>query len=235
MRHFKAVFSVTRAQFARLRQRLSVLAAYLGAGRAGRKRSVADPAALQHFLDSRASLVAQTTLYGYLRTRAGTRYPMLFENDAYVVSINHAKWQMWLACLSDLSVFAGALLARRSHAGPTHAGEAVRCAVEAILQRTGTPDDSGPLFARSAKAVRARLSRCEWHTLDDDEATFTESPEALVRHAPIIAELMALDEEIVRNSVRFRWQEVRRELRATLDADAILVAPLPNDGVADTD
>ena len=216
------MLSVTRVQFARLRRRLSVLAAYLGAGRAGRRRSVAGPAALQHFLDSRASLVAQTTLYGYLRTRAGTRYPVLFENDAYVVSINHAKWQMWLACLSDLSVFAGALLARRSRAGAAPAGAAVRSAVEAILERTGTPDDSGPLFARGAESVRARLRRCEWHRLDDDESTFTESPEALVRHAPIIAELMALDEEIVRNSVRFRWQEVRRELRATLDADAVL-------------
>ena len=199
-----------------------MLAAYLGAGRASRKRSVAGVADLQHFLDSRASLVAQTTLYGYLRTRAGMRYPVLFENDAYVVSINHAKWQMWLACLSDLSVFAGALLARRSPARAAPAGAVVRCAVEAILERTGTPHDSGPLFARSAEAVRARLSRCEWHALDDDETTFTESPEALVRHAPIIAELMALDEEIVRNSVRFRWQEVRRELRATLDADAVL-------------
>ena len=216
------MLSVTRVQFARLRRRLSVLAAYLGAGRAGRKRSIAGPAALQHFLDSRASLVAQTTLYGYLRTRAGTRYPVLFENDAYVVSINHAKWQMWLACLSDLSVFAGALLALRSQAGPALAGAAVVDAVEAILERTGTPEDSGPLFAGTAQAVRDRLRRCEWHTLDDGEATFTESPEALVRHAPIIAELMALDEEIVRNSVRFRWQEIRRELRATLDADAVL-------------
>ena len=33
---------------------------------------------------------------------------------------------------------------------------------------------------------------------------------------------MALDEEIVRNSVRFKWQEIRRELRAKLDADAVL-------------
>ena len=216
------MLSVTRVQFARLRQRLAVLAEYLGAGRAGRKRSVAGPAALEHFLDSRASLVAQTTLYGYLRTRAGMRYPVLFENDAYVVSINHAKWQMWLACLSDLSVFAGALLARRSQAGPAAAGTVVTSAVEAILERTGTPEDSGPLFARGAESVRARLRRCAWHTLDDDESTFTESPEALVRHAPIITELMALDEEIVRNSVRFRWQEVRRELRATLDPDAVL-------------
>ena len=225
-----------RTPFADLRRRLSVLAAYLGAGRTGRRRAVADVAALRHFLDSRASLVAQTTLYGYLRTRAGTRYPILFENDAYVVSINHAKWQMWLACLSDLSVFAGGLLAHRSRAAPEAAGAVVRRAVEDVLEGLGTPGDAGPSFARGAEAVRSRLHRCDWPALIEGEdasaggdgmfaggeAVFTESPEALVRHAPIIAELMALDAEIVRNSVRFRWQEIRRELRAALDADAVL-------------
>ena len=206
----------------RLRQGMSVLAEYLGAGSAGRRRTIADIAALRHFLDTRASHVAQTTLYGYLRTRAGTRHPVLFEDDAFVVSINHAKWQMWLACLSDLSVFAGGLLARRSRAGAAAAGTAVRRAVDEILVHTGTPDDSGPLFAEGAEAVRSRLARCRFDAIGDDESAFTASPEALVRHAPIIPELMALDEEIVRNSVRFRWQEIRRELRATLDADAVL-------------
>lgn len=205
----------------RLRRRMSVLAEYLGAGGAGRKRTIADAAALRHFLDTRASHVAQTTLYGYLRTRAGTRHPVLFEDDAFVVSINHAKWQMWLACLSDLSVFAGGLLARRSQAGAA-ASAAVQRAVDDILERTGTPDDSGPLFAEGAQALRNRLDRCRFDAIGDDESAFTASPEALVRHAPIIPELMALDEEIVRNSVRFRWQEIRRELRSTLDADAVL-------------
>ena len=208
-----------------------MLAEYLGAGTAGRKRTIADVAALRYFLDTRASHVAQTTLYGYLRTRAGTRYPVLFENDAFVGSINHAKWQMWLACLSDLSVFAGGLLARRAAvvSDSEVAGAVARRAAREILDRTGTPDDAGPLFPQEAEAVRDRLGRCDWDSLarggsdlDSVEAVFTESPEALVRHAPIIAELMALDAEIVRNSVRFRWHEVRRELRAGLDADAIL-------------
>ena len=218
---------MNQSVLARLGRGLSVLAEYLGAGGTGRKRTVADVAALRHFLDTRASHVAQTTLYGYLRTRAGTRYPVLFENDAFVVSINHAKWQMWLACLSDLSVFAGGLLTHRSRAGPAAAGAVVRRTVGAILEHAGIPDDSGPLFAREAEAVRSRLGRCDWRALADDESAFTASPEALVRHAPIIPELMALDEEIVRNSVRFRWQEVRRELRATLDADAVLGRTAP--------
>ena len=206
----------------RWRRRLSLLSDYLGWGRAGRKRTVADPAALQRFLDSRASHVAQTTLYGYLRARSGTRFPVLFENDAYVVSINHAKWQMWLACLSDLSIYAGGLLAIRSGAPSEEVGAVVRRAVADLLEHTGIPDDSGPPFAHGAASVLERLNTCEWHAIADDDAVFTESPEALVRHAPIIRELMALDEEIVRNSVRFRWQEVRRELRATLDADSLL-------------
>ena len=206
----------------RLRKGASALAEYLGAGPKGRKRTVADAAALQHFLDSRASLVAQTTLYGYLRTRAGLRFPVLFEDDAFVVSINHAKWQMWLACLSDIAVYAGGLLGCRSRAGHAAAGALVQRSVDGILKRTGTPADSGPLFAAGAQAVCERLHRCAWHTLADDETAFTASPEALVRHAPIVPELMVLDEEIVRNSVRFRWQEVRRDLRARLDAEAIL-------------
>ena len=186
----------------------------------GRRRTVA--AALELFLDTRASLVAQTTLYGYLRTRAGTRFPVLFEDDAFVVSINHAKWKMWLVCLSDIAVYSGDCSAAVPELAPRR--PAGSCGVRPMRSwsGTGTPDDSGPLFAAGVEAVRERLGRCEWHALADDEAAFTASPEALVRHAPIIPELMVLDEEIVRNSVRFRWQEVRRELRARLDADAVL-------------
>jgi hypothetical protein len=57
-----------------------------------------------------------------------------------------------------------------------------------------------------------------------DEAAFTESPAGLVRWAPVIDELKQLDEEIVRNSVRFRWQEVRRDFARHLDARAMLGA-----------
>ena len=205
-----------------LPRRVAVLATYLGAGGAGRKQTISDEVALQQFLDTRASHVAQTTLYGYLRARSGTRFPILFENDAYLVSINYAKWQMWLACVSDLSVYAGGLLALRSQAPPDLVGTVVCRAVQAILDRTGVPPDSGPAFADGVATVLERVRTREWHALSDDEAEFTASPEALVRHAPIIPELMALDEEIVRNSVRFRWQEIRRELRTTLDAEAVL-------------
>jgi hypothetical protein len=187
-----------------------------------RNARIGDRAALQRFLETRANLVAQTTLYGYLRTRAGMRYPQLFDDEVFVRSINVAKWQLWLACLADLAVFAGGLLASRSNARPEAVGELMRAVVDAVLAGTGIPAESGSDFVSGAQQVRARLALCDWLNVPDDDTPFFESPAALVRYAPILEELMQLDAPIVRNSVRFGWQEIRRELRRDLDAAAVL-------------
>lgn len=200
----------------------STIRDYLGIGRRRRLVPITDRQGLKWFLETRASHVAQTSLYGYVRTRAGMRYPELFDDDGFVGSINIAKWQMWLACLSDISVYAGGLLARDGPRAAAQAGPLVRAAVAEILAGTGTPADSGPAFADSARAVLQRIDSCDWAAVPDDGGAFTESPPALVRWAPIVDELKQVDEPIVLNSVRFRWQEVRRDLRQTLDAAAVL-------------
>jgi len=58
----------------------------------------------------------------------------------------------------------------------------------------------------------------------DDEVAFAESPTALVYWAPIVDDLKALDEAIVRNSIRYRWHEVRRDLHKNLDAAAVMAS-----------
>ncbi|MDH3335917.1 MAG: hypothetical protein OEL50_04660, partial [Rhodospirillaceae bacterium] len=54
------------------------------------------------------------------------------------------------------------------------------------------------------------------------ESAFYPSLAALVEWAPIADELKALDEEIVRNSMRFKWKKVRDDLDQLLDADAVM-------------
>jgi hypothetical protein len=56
----------------------------------------------------------------------------------------------------------------------------------------------------------------------DKEAAFTESPKSVIKWAPIADEMKRLDEEIVLNSVRFHWQEIRRAFAAHIDAQGVL-------------
>jgi hypothetical protein len=189
-----------------------------------RRKRIASAADLRQFLDSRASYVAQTTLYGYLRGRSGARFPELFANDKFLQSINIAKWPIWLACLSDLSVYAGGLLAQRSGASQAEVAGTMDSVVEAILLATGVPREAAPEFPQLADEVRSRVRTCVWSSVPDDSTSFTESPEALVRWAPVVDEYKDLDRPIVVNSVRFGWQDVRRDLRRLLDAKAVLGA-----------
>jgi len=193
-------------------------------GSLGRRRSdpIHDVSGLGHFLETRASYVAQTSLYGYLRTRAGMIYPQLFDDDAFVRSINIAKWHVWLACLSDLSIYAGGLVAQRSQAASSDVGALMEKLVASIPDVMRTPADADAEFPAHAKRVLARLANCEWDSVTDDETPFCESPAALIRWAPVVENLKELDEAIVKNSVRFRWQEIRRDLRRDLNAEAVL-------------
>ncbi len=205
-----------------------ILKDYTGAtGGRGRSGRLEHPVALGEFLDSRASHVAQTALYGYMKTRAGTRFPALFDDPVMLASINIAKWQIWLACLSDLAIYSGILVRLRTDASAARIRTLLGPVVVAVLFRTGIPEDAGDEFPATARRVVARITAFDFDDLDalaDDDSAFTESPRALVYWSPIADELKNLDVEIIRNSVRFRWQEVRRELRKRLRAAALVAA-----------
>lgn len=188
-----------------------------------------DPDRLRQFLESRASHVTQTSLYGYLRTRAGSRYPQLFANDNFAKAINAAKWNIWLASVSDLSIYAGGLMAKARPDEQSEVARLMNMVVDRILQ-AGPPAEADSEYPLLAAGVRNRVASCHWDTVTDTEAAFAESPEAVVRWAPIVDQLKELDADIVRNSVRFRWQEVRRELRQQLDADSLLARAGTGDG-----
>jgi hypothetical protein len=194
----------------------------MGLGRDAQPEPIDSAESLARFLDKRASFVAQTSLYGYLRTRAGMRYPDLFDDDPFVESINIAKWHLWLDCVSDLAVYAGSRLAQHAPRELPRVARMMLATLDHVLAQAGTPAEAGSEFATHAARVRNRVVRTDWLAVGPHEAAFTESPTGLVRWAPVKDELKELDEEIVRNSVRFRWQEVRSEFARHLDAQALL-------------
>ena len=48
-------------------------------------------AALERFVGERAAFVAQTSLYGYLKTRMGMKFPRYFEDPGFAALIRTAR------------------------------------------------------------------------------------------------------------------------------------------------
>jgi hypothetical protein len=195
---------------------------YVGMGKNQQTQFITDRDSLSTFLSTRASHVAQTSLYGYLRTRAGTRFPEMFENPDILKSINIAKWHIWLACVSDLSLFTGQCLYQSGKLDAKVIQQILPAVLQQVLDETGEPNEAGPDFASARDKIKQRVAGCDWTQERDDDSLFSASPEALFYWSPIADELKQRDESIVRNSIRYRWIEVRRSARQMLDCDALL-------------
>jgi hypothetical protein len=57
------------------------------------------------FIQQRSAYVTQTTLYGYLKTRIGTRYLSMFEDKVFSESIDIAKWNIYVTALADCTLY----------------------------------------------------------------------------------------------------------------------------------
>ena len=49
---------------------------------------------LADYIEKNAAYVSQVTLYTYVKARAGTQYPKLFENDDFLTSLRIARWHI---------------------------------------------------------------------------------------------------------------------------------------------
>lgn len=192
-------------------------------GLARRSDPVTSPEDLRRFVEQRSKYMAQTTLYGYLKTRAGTRYVSLFEDDVFVESINIAKWEIYLACVSDLTVYAAA---RLGHTAGASAEEMTAIASQLVTALCDREDEAGaafrPRFDKARDAFRIRAAGTDWSAVDDREAAFSRSPQALVDWAPVAPQLKEFDTEIVVNSMRFKWKYVRDEARTLMRGHDII-------------
>ena len=166
------------------------------------------------FVESRSAYVGQTSLYGYLKTRMGTRYTELFQDDVFVASINHAKWHVYGACISDLTVFTvHHVSAATGELADEQCNAMANGCFETILSRSFDDDLAVEAGGAARAAFSERLSQLSWSSLSGPQDEFVASPAELVRRAPVTPEFMLEDEEIVVNSILFRWRDVRQQFR----------------------
>jgi len=162
---------------------------------------------LEDFIQSKSAWVTQVTLYGYLKTRMGTRYVLHFENDKFMASVNLAKWNMYAVALQDLTFFTFSYL--KTNLNYQDVDKAKEIFLK-ILDDETTNKMPLDIIEEAKKNFNERLQNINWDTYYSD-LPFNPSALSLYKWAPIADELKNLDRKIVLNSVILKWDIVKKE------------------------
>lgn len=174
-----------------------------------------------------AAYVSQVTLYTYVKARAGTQYPKLFENEDYLTSLRIARWHIFGAAVADMALFAAAQFNVRGALDHEQSAAFAGGIMQEVLTDYKQDDIEPAAFVKMLAEGMQRATFANWADIADGPAAFRASSDAVYDWAPIADELKALDEEIVRNSIHLRWIGVRRDTKARLRHDAILASWTP--------
>jgi hypothetical protein len=162
---------------------------------------------LEDFIQSKSAWVTQVTLYGYLKTRMGTRYVLHFENDEFMASVNLAKWNIYAVALQDLTFFTFSYLKNNFNYQEINKAKEIFLK---ILDDETTNKMPLDIIEEAKKNFNDRLQNINWNTYCND-LPFNPSALSLYKWAPIADELKQLDRKIVLNSVILKWDIVKKE------------------------
>ena len=177
------------------------------------KKKIKNLDELEDFIQTKSAWVAQVTLYGYLKTRMGTRYVLHFENDKFMSSVNLAKWNIYSVALQDLTFFIFSYLKVNFNYLEI---EKVKETFSKILDDEVSNKMPLDIIEDAKKNFSQRLQDINWDTYFND-LPFNPSALSLYKWAPIAEELKTLDRKIVLNSVILKWDVVKKEFKERIE------------------
>jgi uncharacterized protein (UPF0333 family) len=163
---------------------------------------------LQNFIQERSAHVTQTTLYGYIKTRIGSRYAMMFEDKVFSESINIAKWNIYLSSLADCTLYTFSYLMDQKKL-KDHDSVKVYFSILDSEKQNGLNEN---LITSYKNEFQVRIKTIDWKSYHK-EKPFVQSGLDLYKWAPIADELKTLDKEIVLNSIMLKWNLVENEFK----------------------
>ena len=168
---------------------------------------------LEEFIQTKSAWVSQVTLYGYLKTRIGTRYVLHFDNEEFMKSVNLAKWNIYAVSLQDLTFFTFSYL--RAYFNLKEMNKAKEIFLK-ILDDEISNKMPLDIIEETKKNFSERLEKINWETYFND-LPFNPSALSLYKWAPIAEELKTLDRKIVLNSVILKWDIVKKEFKERIN------------------
>ena len=164
---------------------------------------------LETFVQTKSAWVTQVTLYGYLKTRMGTRYVLHFENDEFMSSVNLAKWNIYAVALQDLTFFTFSYLKANYNYNETNNAQEIFMKILDDETSNKMPLD---IIEKAKKNFNERFQNMNWGKYYND-LPFNPSALSLYEWAPIAEDLKTLDRKIVLNSVILKWDIVKKEFK----------------------
>ncbi len=163
---------------------------------------------IEVFIQERSAHVTQTTLYGYIKTRIGSKYAMMFEDKKFLDSINIAKWNIYMSALTDCTFYVFSYLIDKKNIKQNNAEKIFL----SILKKEKENGLEEKLYEKTKNEFNKKMININWNLYHQDQP-FQNSGKALYEWSPIADELKTLDKEIVLNSIKLKWNLVELEFK----------------------
>ena len=173
------------------------------------KKKIKNIEDLKEFIQKKSSWISQVTLYGYLKTRMGTKYVLHFDDKKFLSSINKAKWNIYSIALQDLIFYTLSYLNVFHNYQETIKAKDIYEEILHNEMQNGMPQE---VISIGKEKFNERLQKVDWKNYYNSWP-FNESALALYEWAPIADELKTLDRKIVLNSMILKWDNIKDEFQ----------------------
>ena len=177
------------------------------------KKNLSNLDDLEEFIQTKSAWVCQVTLYGYLKTRMGTRYVLHFDNDVFMASLDIARWNIYSVALQDLTLFTFSYLKVNFNYQNINQSKEIFSKILDDEISNRMPLD---IIEEAKKTFNERLQNINWEIYYKD-LPFNPSALSLYKWAPIAEELKTLDRKIVLNSMILKWDIIKKEFEKLIE------------------
>ena len=163
---------------------------------------------LQKFIQQRSAHITQNTLYGYLKTRMGHKFTIMVDDEVFAQSINIAKWNIYMVALTDCTFYTFSYLMNEKNLKENDSKEIFLN----IINKEKENGLSNDIYESAKEIFLKRYEKVNFKKYYYDNP-FHESCKALYHWSPIADELKVLDEKIVLNSMKLKWNLIIDEFK----------------------
>lgn len=187
-----------------------------------RSRRSASPAELAAFLHAQAAYVAQKTVLDYCRVKTGRAERQYFTDADFLAALQHCRWQVFFAALSDVTALLEAHLRPHCLGQEALLARALAALHQEALHMEVPPP--GELDADAADGILHRLIALQDEVAHEAHRLPLLAEAILFATLPIHAEQRAGESIAIKGALRFQIVTTQQELERRFDAPTLALA-----------